>query len=87
MLTSYPSDALLYNAMVDENSSSLTSIVLFPNSTPFVSVIPPLITNNEVIDKDELNEPLIKKRRSTRTILMADVSRRLRRRKILHNRL
>lgn len=84
MLNFHPSDALFYNETIVEKSSPLTRIILFPNSIPPVSIIPQLTTNDEVI---ELNKPLIEKRRSARTILMADVSRRLGIRKILHNRL
>ncbi len=67
-----------YNESNDEKFSPLTTIVLMPGSTP---PIPSL----EIID--ELNQPFLAKRKSTRAILMADVSRRLSRRKLLHQRL
>jgi len=74
LLTSLPSD-VLRNKSHDEISQPSTTIVLIPNSTPSVKII------NEV-------DPLLnEKRRSTETILIANVSRRLRKRKVLHNQL
>jgi hypothetical protein len=80
LLTSLPSD-VLRNKSHDEISQPSPTIVLIPNSTPPVSIIPPLKIINEV--DPVLNE----KRRSTGTILIANVSRRLCKRKILHNQL
>ncbi len=74
LLTSLPSD-VLRNKSQDEISQPSTTIVLIPNSTPPVKII------NEV-------DPLLnEKRRSTETILITNVSRRLCKRRILHNRL
>jgi hypothetical protein len=70
-----------------ELSSPLTTIVLMPISTPPVSMIPPLETTDQMNDKDELSQPLIRKRRSTRTMLTSTVSYRLGERKAIHNRL
>ncbi|CAF3485260.1 unnamed protein product [Rotaria sp. Silwood1] len=62
----------------DDVLSSLTTIVMVPNSIPTVSSIK---------NKDELSELLIKNRKLTSNNSMADVSRRLRRRKIIYDRL
>jgi hypothetical protein len=80
LLTSLPSDVLC-NKSQDEISQPSTTIVLIPNSTPPVSTIPAV----KIID--EVDPLLNEKRRSTETILIANVSRRLRKRKVLHNQL
>lgn len=75
-------------ASSEEQQSFLLTNILIPKRTQSVSFIPPLMKNDEVISLDEYDQqPLLPKRRSTRTILMANVSRRLRQRKALHNRL
>jgi hypothetical protein len=79
MLTSPLSNAS-NDELNDEKSSPLTAIVMMPNSTPSGSI-------NEVINQDEDIQPFLRKRRSTRVILMTDVSYRLSRRQALHERL
>ncbi|CAF2638772.1 unnamed protein product [Rotaria sp. Silwood2] len=70
-----------YNEQHDEVLSSLTTIVTIPNSTLPMSII------SSIKNKDEPNKLSIENRRLTSTNLMADVSRRLRLRKITHDRL
>jgi len=71
----------------DEVSSSLTTIVLIPNSTSSVSVIPSLKTVDEKTHENEHDSLLNKKPRYTRTILMANLSIRLLKRQVIHKRL
>ncbi|CAF3950266.1 unnamed protein product [Adineta steineri] len=78
---------ILCNKSHSEASLLLTTIVLIPESTPPVSNILSFETTDEINNEDELNPLLNKRRRSTRTSLMADVSRRLYKRKVLYNRL
>ncbi len=78
--------SLLTSVSNDISYNEFDGEISLPTSTTVVS-IPLLDTNNEMIDNDEFNQLLIKKRRSTKTILMANVSRRLHTRKVLHSRL
>jgi len=73
------------DALNDEKSSPLTAIVVMPNSTPSGSIVSERI--NELINQDEVTQPFLEKRRSTRAILMTEVSYRLSRRQALHERL
>jgi hypothetical protein len=77
MATSHPSDISL----------PLTTVVSMPDSTMPVSIIPTLETIDEVPSKDELTQPFLGRKISVRKSFMADVSRRLARRRLLHNRL
>ncbi|CAF0995977.1 unnamed protein product [Adineta steineri] len=81
------SSDILCNKSHSEASLPLTTIVLIPDSTPPVSNISSFETTDEINNEGELNPLLNKRRRSTRTSLMADVSRRLYKRKVLYNRL
>ncbi|CAF1417117.1 unnamed protein product [Adineta steineri] len=68
-------------------SSAMTSIVSIPNSSSTTSVIPLLKIVDETANGNDHDLQIYKKRTSPRTVLMADISRRLLRRKLLHNRL
>lgn len=82
------SDALYDELDIEKTpSSSLSTIISIPNSVPRVSIVPQLTTIHEVPDNHEVNEPLLRKTELTRASFMADVSCRLARRKLLHNRL
>jgi hypothetical protein len=78
---------LLISESHDEVSSSLTTIVLIPNSTSSVSVIPSLKPVDEITHENEHDSLLNKKPRYTRTNLMANLSHRLLRRQVIHKRL
>ncbi|CAF1534095.1 unnamed protein product, partial [Adineta steineri] len=68
-------------------SSAMTSIISIPNSSSTTSVIPLLKIVDETANGNDHDSHIYKRRISPRTILMADISRRLLRRKLLHNRL
>ena len=65
----------------------MTTIVLYPDSTASVSCVVSSLRNTEIIDRDDVSKQPIKKRNYTKSVCMADISRRLCRRKALYNRL
>ncbi len=77
----------LYNKEHGKVSTSSRTIVLFPESTSYASCIPSYETIDEGTNKNNIDSMLIKKQKASKTISFGEISRRLKKRKELNNRL
>jgi hypothetical protein len=81
----------LFPSVSSEACGALSSVMIgirsIPNSSSSGSVIPLLKLVDGITNETSPDSQMNKKQIFSRTILMADISRRLLRRKVLHNRL